>query len=67
MREKQGTREFRSEEAEHLVLNNHIILKENMALVKHIGDERKLDVAASFEIYRTQNGLRTIAVSIPWE
>lgn len=51
--EKKNSTNFRSKVAEHIVLEKHAISKENITIVNHIRDARKLDVAESIEIYKT--------------
>lgn len=52
---KNNTTAFRSTVAEHIVLENHTITEQNISLINHIRDSRKLDVAESIEIYKTPN------------
>lgn len=43
---------FRSKIAEYIVLNKDMDSRENVRLVSHISDTRKLDVLESLEIYK---------------
>lgn len=51
--EKEGAAVFKSKVAEHIVLNNHMVSRWNLRLVKHVRHTRNLDVTESLEIYRT--------------
>lgn len=51
---KKNSRDFRSKVAEHIVLEDHNVSKDNATIVNHITDWRKLDVAESLEIYKSQ-------------
>lgn len=54
---RKHTTDFRSKVAEHIASEHHTISREDIQLVDHIRDTRRMDVAESIEIYRTPQSM----------